>query len=767
MPRRAARASFRPDPRCAWGAPIPDPARRTALTAAVLAAGVLIAFQTAGKATRDALFLSSFSPRALPTMVVAAAATSVGLAYLASRLLARADPARLMPGAFAASAALLLLEWALLVPARAAVSVALYLHFAGLGAVLLSGFWSVVNERFDPHTAKRFVARIATGGTVGGVFGGALAAQVAGAASVDAMLPVLAALHLGGAGLVGAVRRGARAEAAGPAADEGPLAGLRVIRRTPYLRALLAVVLLTTVGEGLLDYAFKARAHAAAGGGEALLRLFAWFYTAVADSAVLLQAAAARSALRRLGAGRTLGALPLAVAAGGVGALALPGLPSILLLRGGESVVRSGLYRAGYELSFAPLPAREKRATKALLDVGAVRSGDVLGAALVQLSLLAAPEPTALLVGGAVALSLCAAAVAFRLQPGYQAALERSLLSRARQLDVAEAEDLATRTALLHTAGVLRTALGERPSGLLPDEPSAGSGPSPPPGAGAAAGTAAPPGLDPDVARAAELRSRDADRVRAALRGGPLSRALVPWAVPLLAWDAVAAEAGAALRRAAPHSAGQLLDHLLDPDEEFAVRRRLPLALADCPSQRAVDGLVAALGDARFEVRYRAGRVLSRLTELDPALRVDRDAICAAVLREAAVDREVWESRRLLDAASDDEAWSPVVDELVRDRADRSLEHVFTVLALVLPRQPLRVAFRGLHTGDQMLRGTALEYLEGVLPPEVRSALWPFLRAPRAGGRPARPSDAVLEELLASDASIGRKLEALRRGSKG
>ena len=38
--------------------------------------------------------------------------------------------------------------------------------------------------------------------------------------------------------------------------------------------------------------------------------------------------------------------------------------------------------------------------------------------------------------------------------------------------------------------------------------------------------------------------------------------------------------------------------------------------------------------------------------------------------------------------------------------------HVFTLLAVVLPRQPLRIAYRALRSDDRRLRGTALEYLE-------------------------------------------------------
>ena len=49
---------------------------------------------------------------------------------------------------------------------------------ASTGALVISGFWSVVNERFDPHSAKGMVSRIGTGATVGGVVGGLVAWRV-------------------------------------------------------------------------------------------------------------------------------------------------------------------------------------------------------------------------------------------------------------------------------------------------------------------------------------------------------------------------------------------------------------------------------------------------------------------------------------------------------------------------------------------------------------------------------------------------------------
>ena len=104
----------------------------------------------------------------------------------------------------------------------------------------------------------------------------------------------------------------------------------------------------------------------------------------------------------------------------------------------------------------------------------------------------------------------------------------------------------------------------------------------------------------------------------------------------------------------------------------------------------------------------------------------------------------------------------------MKDRASRSLAHVFTLLSLVLPAEPLQIAFRGLHTDDQNLRGTALEYLEGVLPPaDSRRALWPFLEDPRTA--PAQDAAARRDpgDLLRSHQSIHAepgRAEAARAG---
>jgi hypothetical protein len=272
------------------------------------------------------------------------------------------------------------------------------------------------------------------------------------------------------------------------------------------------------------------------------------------------------------------------------------------------------------------------------------------------------------------------------------------------------------------------------------------------------AGSAAP---EQDKEKPHPSPAQDVAAVRSRLRGPPLARDQVGGVIDLLAWDAVASDAVAALRRVASENLDLLTRRLLDSDEDFAVRRRLVAVLADCFTDQSFEALLGALGDRRFEVRYRAGGALARMMERMPGIRVKEDQVMNAIHRELTVERGVWEGRRLLDA--DDELWSPTEADIVRDRANRSLEHVFTLLALVRPAAPLRLAYRALLTDEPYLRGTALEYLESVLPESIRVPLWPFLEQTDRPRRQPRPSGEVVRELLASQESIVLALAAVRQ----
>jgi len=744
----------------------------SAVRVAIACAATMIANQVAGKAARDAIFLSVYDVSHLPTMVIGAAFASVIAVLATARVMARFGPGRVVPWAFILSAILMMGEWTLLKRTPALAAPLIYLHLAVFGAFLISGFWSLVSERFDPRTARKQMARIAAAATFGGMVGGILAERVAANLTTATMLPILAAMHAVCAVLV-LYLRPQRPSAESQKAEKPPLSGFKTLAEVPYLRNLALLVLLGTVAANFLDYVFKATVAGRYSSSEELMRFFALFYTGVGLVTFLVQSIGGRRMLERWGLSRTAVTLPIAVIAGSLGALIAPGLFSATFARAGESVMRSSLFRSAYELFFTPISPREKRATKTFIDVGCDRLGDAVGAGLVRAVIFLVPQIAVhtVLVVLAAAAGAVAAVIVRGLHRGHVRALERNLLARAAELNLDTVEvGLASGVVLQTVATIdLRRVLQAAGASELALQTVADAKGFRPPESVTTARirrhTTSPAHRDPLVERIANLRADDVAQVRMALAdGGSLPPAAVPHAISLLAWDEVTGSAVKALRAVGPRITGQLIDALLDPDEEFTIRRRLPRILGHCNTDRAIDGLLLALADKRFEVRFRCSRALAFIHENAPELEMVKRRVYGAVEREVAVDKRVWKTHRLLDEVdAEDGERLGLVDDFLRDRTTRSLEHVFTMLSLVLPTEPLRVAFRGLHTEDPHLRGTSLEYLESVLPSSIRAKLIPFLEVepPKSGG--SRSPEEILNALLKSSQSIEMSLEQFNR----
>ena len=174
----------------------PTPRRTSSPLIAMLCAAAVSGQFIAGKATRDALFLSNLDVTLLPMVVIATSAFSILLVAIGSKMLVRLTPVVFVPLAFAANAAFLLAGWLLAPLAPAAAAYAVYLQISGLGPMLGSGFWLIASERFDPHTARRQFGQITGLGTLGGLAGALVAERVAALYGITAMLPLLAAVNM-------------------------------------------------------------------------------------------------------------------------------------------------------------------------------------------------------------------------------------------------------------------------------------------------------------------------------------------------------------------------------------------------------------------------------------------------------------------------------------------------------------------------------------------------------------------------------------------
>ena len=761
-----------------------DDQRGTARLATICALIVVASF-VAGKAARDALLLGHFDVKTLPIFVAISAVMSLPIILVAGRWMTRYGPARLVPAINLGSALLAVGEWLLINRYPGPVSAVVFFHLATSGAVLTSGFWSIVNERFDVQTAKRHIGRIGMGATLGGILGGVLAERTAVYVRPDKILLVLAALQLTCA--VTLYVFGSSVERAhAPAKPPGTWSAFRVVTRSQLLRNVAGVVVLGAVAAGILDYVFKADIVGVSSKA-GLLRTLAIFYTVTNVITAIIQISVCAPLIARLGVPRSVATLPITITLFGMFALAIPVPLAAAIARGAELVTRNSIFRAGYELLYAPLAEEHKRPTKVVLDVGADRLGDLLAAQLVGLIVYLSAEPRTGLLVATLITGAFAVIITMRLPRSYTAALEDSLLARTADPALPDADrapepepwitlndlprfgqagDFVPLSMRIRDLGLPRHT--RRTRAITPSRP-----PLPPP---------ISQEHDNLLDAIADLRSQDPARIKRVL-AIKLTPELAAYAIGLIGRDEVAREAFAALSAIAPRCTGMLVDVLLDQDRPVEVRRRLPAVLLSGRPTLATWGLWRALLDPSFDVRYRSGAVLARLAAAGHLENVAAEEVFGIVKRELLADRHALARTCALDdlaaaaeARADDEV----------QRAGTGLEHIFTVLGLALPPEPLRIALHAVQTDDPELRGTALEYLESILPPDVRAQLWPFLEgqtrdaaaAPDAGDslpaietlppavqavsltppRPSRSHDEMVAALRLSYPSIVEKL---------
>jgi hypothetical protein len=658
-------------------------------------------------------------------MAAGAALSLVAILWL-SRSVGRRSPATITPLLFAVSAIGLLGAWGIGRVSPRVGAVAVYLHLALFGPAVLTTFWSLINERFEPHAAKRAVARIAGGGTLGGVLGSLAAWRASSVIEVPTLLLFLAGMHAVCA--VGSFLVRAHDTPPSHAPREEPRSPFAELQAAPFLRNIALLVALGAAMSALLDYIFSARAAAAFPDGQALLSFFSLFWLAVTALSFLFQIALGRLALEKLGLALSMTVLPGVVAVGATLGLVMPGLTTSAILRGAEAVQRNTMFRSAYELLYTPLLEARKRATKALIDIGFDRIGTVLGSAILLLALHLLPaqaESIALIL--VVTIALATIPVTKRLHLGYVAALEEGLSAGAEKLELRRVADPALDAVESRQRDELIERV-ERLGDVIRD----------------GAASARLEKRAAIISRGSDLFSGNVERARRALESWDSEHGvLASLAVLLLADRELHLDALRVLRRVAGEVTGQLVDALVDPATELVVRRRIPRALAVCSTERAAGGLILGLRDPRFEVRYECARALLRITTASAHISIPRAHVVAAVLREIEPEKNGVELE--LDEEIGDEH-GPVGDLLLEDRTDRRLQHIFTILSLYLEREPLGMALRALHHDDVRHRGTALEYLHTVLPGEIRDALWPLLG--ESGALPVpRPAAEVLMDL--------------------
>lgn len=260
--------------------------------------------------------------------------------------------------------------------------------------VLITGFWSTVNEIYDPRQAKRLIVVLNSGGLLGSVLGGLLVMLLSEGPLGRWLMPLASLMLVGCVFVVAAVFRmkGARAAAPGPSAPakEGPgepeaglLRSFRAVRGDRFLALIAAIVAIGIIVSTCVEFQYLSSAYLHYGGRqESLQAFFGFFEAALTIFAFLLNLVMAGFILKKLTAPRTLLLTPLALLlSAGVVLLVTPyRLFSGLFARSVDEGLAFSVNHPFREIMYIPVPARLRHRAKAFIEMLVGQFAKVAGA---------------------------------------------------------------------------------------------------------------------------------------------------------------------------------------------------------------------------------------------------------------------------------------------------------------------------------------------------------------------------------------------------
>lgn len=732
----------------AWLGVRPSEMRGVALSFA--GAFVVMSFLVLSRALRESAYLSRFDADTLPFAVGGVVALGIPAAAFFARAVDRTGPQRTMRAFTLGLAVAVAAIWPLL--PESSLGIVVFYLVTAVGTVLLtSGFWLVTSETLVVREAKRLFALISAGGTLGVLVTGLGVGWAVQRWEPELLVPALVLLLLASAGLNETST--VRVDSHDPTPRELRwFDGVRTILRTPHVRSLTLVILLVAAVGTVIDFVFQEAAQEALGDRRALASFFGSFYAWTGGLALLVQLFLSTRILAQGGVARSVAVFPALVLGLSLPLLLLPGLATATIVRGADSTLKKSLFRSVVEFLWVPVRTDVRRRSKTVVDTTAENAGDGLGALIVLLLVTIGGLPPRYLALVVAALCVALLLLARHIGRTYFATLRGRLADGANHATLAlerpdrsfeprtlSRVDLARLLSTLEHRGVDAGLDGGAGSGTRPTgpRPSGATGVPPDPGDGAWT----------MVARGGD------EELRARLASADLGPDDVPTLARWLARDGLQELVARRLAGIGEPAGRPLGEIVRDGSSDFVVRRRAAQVLAYIPGSAAAEALLAGLRDARFEVRYRSARALATRRSSGRPDPPELDAaVWSAVRDELSSGRAVWELARLLDPRDADD----LAGRRAAARGELSLEHVFRLLGLVLDRDAIVAAWRGIVSGSDEVKSLALEYLEQVLPEDVRARLWPFIGdlSSEQAKRETRSLDTVIGELLTTGATL-------------
>jgi AAA family ATP:ADP antiporter len=358
---------------------------------------LIMAGSVASKAARDALFLDRFRAIDLPYVDIAIAVIVGLIAGIYIRAGERTNVRNVQIGSLATFAVSSVVFWWLAVERSngepsAALFVVIYVWVGVLSVLVPSQVWTLANYVMTTREAKKTFGLIGGGAILGWIVGGLATRLVVRRFGTESTLLWVAATLLISAVLVWYIWRNRPAYVAATAThlDLRPtqsrlLASFAEVRSSRYLVSIALVIWLAAYVTTVAGWQFKAIAKANIPNTDALASFFGTFNIVAGLAAFALQLLLTGRILKRVGVGFALFIVPTALALSSVGLLIAGTLAAAVSLKASDQVLRYSVDKATVELLYLPVPTALTFRIKSFIDTVIYRLGDAMGGLTVLL----------------------------------------------------------------------------------------------------------------------------------------------------------------------------------------------------------------------------------------------------------------------------------------------------------------------------------------------------------------------------------------------